>query len=594
MKKTSLLTLLVLFILTISAANAAEFSKEEAYNWLSAQSQDGAIEDDVSSTAYAVLAFNNAGVLNKAEESLNWIFSQQSQDYCFPNADCKTKDTSLALVAMNDMVREDNVTQIEAKLKDMMSSTSLGGMWAIEVSPLSTEISGECTISWFISDEEEQKTFTVDNGRFPECGNSYFLDIDECIKSNLLDNYPGITLTVDCLDVEGSKTISLIYKNDNNFYILDSQETDKADLVVNNGCFGLASGDISCRMDPTLYVALAAQRIGSNINNNLYLAEKFDEDNVFQNAILALVKGESVYLENLKTLQKSDGSFNRDVHDTSLAILALKEDSTTYAEEIDAAKEWLMGKQQDDGSLGNAEETALALYAAFSDEAVDVIDSTDSDVECGDGYCNEMAGEDSDVCPEDCAEEEEDTDTEESDVCVVNGKCESEFGENYENCPDDCFCGDGVCDDLEDEEGSCEEDCDFVVEEAVCGDGICEDDENTDNCPEDCEIVTDDDDGSSLGTWIIVLLILLILGGGGYYAYKKGLFTTSKKKPAGGPFSKSGYNFKPRPPVTPSSMKTAKNIPKKSYPKGIGKSAGSKKDDELEKSLDEARKLLKK
>ncbi|MBU4352548.1 MAG: hypothetical protein KKA65_02845 [Nanoarchaeota archaeon] len=592
MKKTRLLALLVLFILAISSVSAAEFSSQKAYNWLASKSVDGSLEDDITATTWSVLAFNNAGLTNKAEKSIDWIFSKQSNDYCFPSS-CKTKDTAMALIAMNEMSREDNVTYVEEKLKEMMVGSSLGGMWAIEVSPLSTAISGECTISWFVGDNEEEKVVTVNNGKFPQCQNSYFLDIDRCVKSNLLQNNPGITLTVDCLKVEGAKTITLIYKNDNNFYVLDSQETDKADLIVNNGCYGLAQGDLSCRAEATLYVAWASELIGSDIDNSLYLFEKYEEDNVMHNSLLYLAKKDSVYLEKLKTLQKSDSSFNRNVMDTALAIIALKEDSLTYTEEISLATEWLKTKQKDDGSLGTVTETAAALYAAFTVEDIDIVEPIDeTEVECGDDYCDFLAGEDEDICPEDCLFDDEVVSS--NEICVVNGICESDLGETYENCADDCYCGDGACDDVEDLEGSCPKDCELGdTQKAVCGDGFCEGSEDEYNCPDDCTLATVDEGGTGIGTIVIILLILLIFGGGGYYAYKKGLFSKSNK-PAG-PFAKSGYNFRPRSPETPSTMKTAKPVIRPpSMPPSMSRSSFDKKDDELAKSLAEARKLLKK
>jgi len=460
---------------------------------------------------------------------------------------------------------------------------------------MTTESSGECTISWFVRENEEETTVTVNNGRFPVCQNSYFLNIDSnCVKLNLLRNNPGITLTVDCTDLEGSKTISLIYKNANNYYILSSEEADKVDVVVNNGCFGLGPGDTGCRKEVSLYVAWAAGLINSEINMNMYLAEKYDENSVTDNALLYLATRDMAYLPVLGNLQKADGSFERSVMETSLAVLALKDDSVTYTEEISMAVEWLKTKQKDDGSLGSVTETAIALYAAFSEEDVSgvVVDDgdevADGEFDCGDGYCDEIAGEDVDTCPEDCVEEDYIPDDE---ICQVNGICETDYGENKDNCADDCYCGDGECDDVEDLEGSCPDDCEFVAGEEFCGDGVCEGSEDESNCPDDCEeiaMVTDEEE-TGIGTWIIVFIIIIGIAGGGYYAYKKGIFTKPKKPVS--PFARPGYSFKPRPPTTPSTLKTrpiARPGLRPSFPRT------TKKDDELKKSLEEAKKLLRK
>lgn len=583
MKKT-LLSLLLGLVLVASLLSAAEFSAQKGYDWLADKSEDGGLEDSVIATAWAVLAFNRAGLTEQAESSLEWIFSKQNADYCFPGQ-CNTWDTAMALVAMNEMQRLDNVTYIGEKLQDLMVASSLGGMWAIEVSPLTTPGgSGECTISWVIGDNLIEKKVTYNEGKFPQCQNSYFLDIESCLQLNL-NNNPGITINVDCSDVPGSKAISLIYRSSNSFYILSSEESDKADVIVNNGCFSLGPSDTSCRKDITLYVGWAASLIGSEINTNIYMMEKYDEDSTTDNALLYLATRDADYLPIIQDLQKADGSFERSVMKTALAVIALSDDSVTYAEELTKATEWLKARQKEDGSFGNSEETASVLYAAFAEgiaEPAVVPGEPGVDEICNyDGICDWDLGEDEINCPDDC---EAAVEPAPSEACNNDGVCEPDY-EDRENCPGDCTCGDGVCDDKEAfaEEGdeySCLDDCPELVDEPYCGDGTCDEDEDEESCAVDCE-VQKVDEGTGLGTWLIIAVIVLAVIGGGYFAYKKG-FLLKPKKPVS-PFAKPGYAFKPRPPTIPPSAR----MQQKSAPP-----FKAKKDDALAKSLEEAKKLL--
>lgn len=97
--------------------------------------------------------------------------------------------------------------------------------------------------------------------------------------------------------------------------------------------------------------------------------------------------------------------------------------------------------------------------------------SCSSDPVCGDGNCDE--GEDEDNCPEDCG----------SDPCG-DGDCDET--ENCFDCPDDCgdCCGDDSCDEGYGEDcETCHEDCGNCP---GCGDGECLDGETCNSCPDDC------------------------------------------------------------------------------------------------------------
>ena len=591
------LTLILSLLFLVNIAYGAEFSAKEGYDWLLSKSVNGSVENDVSATAWTALAFDGVQWDMEAEDALNWIFSQQSDNYCFPNSMCLVEDTAMALIAMNNLQRLDNATEIANNLKESMRASSVDGKWAIEVSPLTTSIgSGECTISWQTGDNVEEKTVRYDQGKFPDCQNSFLLDIEHCVKPGLLTRYPGISIRVDCSNIEGDKVISLVYLKDATYHLLESVEGSTAEITVNNGCFGLGQADTSCRIVPTLYANWALNEAGENINNRIYLMDKYDENDAEQNALLAIITKDKEYLDKLKSLQIIDGSFGRSVATTALAVLALKQDETSYSDSITLATDWLKRKQKEDGSLGNAKDTAMALYAAFTGKAINAPPSEipsepmPNDELCNyDGVCDSYLGEDEVTCPDDCPEPE----IQRTDICDENGICDVEYDENSLNCQD-CYCGDDICDDAEDEDG-CPEDCgqdevssdEQIDSEDLCNyDGICDPDAGEDdvNCPTDCV----SEGGSSLGLIIGIILVLSVVIGG-YIAFKKGLF--KPKKPVS-PYAKPGYKFQPKGPIIPSSLQK-KPAASKPLTRSFGtmKSSG-KKNDELAKSIEEAKKLL--
>ncbi len=263
-----------------------------------------------------------------------------------------------------------------------------------------------------------------------------------------------------------------------------------------------------------------------------------------------------------------------------------------------------------------------------------------------DGTCDEERGEDCNNCPDDClacetlcidgqkstAANEENVDCGGyckacSDVCSVNGKCEIDLvsqgysdNEDSQNCPGDCSCGDGICDDYERESGTCTEDCP-VTTEAECGDGNCGEGEDV-SCPEDCAGICNNDGACDEGEncdcgdcakedictgkskselkWIIILLIILVLGGGAYFLFSKkrgggkpsydfygrGLGTSSSHEPPEKPKSKGSFFSE--------LAKSKQSAPvQRPFLSGKGEEAKSKLDEEIEKSIGEAKKIIK-
>ncbi|MFH0797920.1 MAG: hypothetical protein V1906_00760 [Candidatus Woesearchaeota archaeon] len=621
--------LILCLALSVSPAYGAEFSEQGMYDWLKGQSADGSYNNDVLAAAWAAVAFGRANMANDADSVLAWLDTNKNAQSCWSSQSCLTKETALVTLA-NQIANKDTTPMIEYFKRVIMGHTTAGS-WMLEITTPST---GKCKISYDVNNISESKDIDVAEGKFPGCGNTNFLDLNTCLKPNLIKAKPNMKFNVDCSSLDTAPIITLVYKSGGSFYLVSTSENSVSDVVVPNGCFGRSAGD-TCNKDSTFFSAWVLNEVGSDLDTSVYLRESYEQGNGMHNAILYFISKDPRYLAELKKLQSTDGSLGRDVLQTALAIKAWGDDPTTYDALIQRAKSYIQGRQRDDGSInGNVIDTAAAIYGAYGygatstatcsdniengdERGIDcggvcestygrnccdngVADGGEEGIDCGgvcdactpgtetcnlDDQCQSEAGETSDNCA-DCKTT--------SSICVENNNCEIDFGENFDNCPADCRCGDGKCDGGETKE-TCSQDCGASVASgvgtSVCGDGTCDSDETTESCDVDCPST---EGGSSFGTIMLILILLAALGVGGYFAYKKGLI----KLPIGKPKGPSGPGYSPftsrlppqrsapgQPPAgVPRSMPMRQPMARQAAPPSGG----------LGSSLSEARKLLKK
>ncbi len=544
--------------------NATEgLSTEQAgYNWLVSEAVNGNYGSDVATTALAGLALSSVGYDGSAKLSADWILTQKDPKNCFPKGDCRTKDTALALMLLNDLAMPE-ADSVQAWLEGAQAAATSKGKWLIEIS---TKASGECTISYQLKNQSYEQKVKVEAGKFPSCGNSNFLDIESCYKSGLIKSSPGILLTVDCASLTETPITTLVYSTDSTYYIISTAFEAVTDLKITNGCYSRAASG-PCNKESSLYAAWALSTVGSPSNINLYLTENYDAASILNNALLylSLLTKNDKYIEAIKTRQSADGSWNRDFYETGLALLAMDQ-SGLQPERVEKAKEWLISKQGTDGSWNNnARETAMILYSAFKNavlqpESVEDLDPNAVAGQCNsDWICDEDLGETADSCT-DCSAFKE------SEACNADGICDTISGETRESCTD-CTCGDGICDDSEDSY-SCPDDCEEEPSggaESTCGDGFCDTDETPDTCPDDCE----EEGGIGFGTIILIILAIALVGAVAYLAYKKSRKPEQAAKPS--PFgTRPGYG-----PAFGRTQQPAKTT-----------------ESDLKKSLEEAKKML--
>jgi len=601
----SLILLLVLSISSVYGADEITFSEDSMYSWLQSQTSDGSYNSgDIMSTAWVAIASAKSNLVTEADQTLSWLNNNMNAQNCWPAQSCLTTET--ALVALATYMSNQDTSPIENYFKNSMIGSTTGGVWMLEVI---TPSNGTCKISYTINEEIEEKIVTVSSGKFPGCGNTNFLDLNTCLRTNLIQNNPNLNMNIDCSEIDTITSITLVYRSGNSFYIVSSDDTNIVDITIPNGCFGRGVGD-RCNKESSFYGAWVLNEINSPLDISVYLREAYEENNPLHNIVLYLISKDTQYLSKLKKLQSTDGSLGKNVLLTSLAAKVWNDDPSTYEIDIQEATRYIENRQTTEGGINNnVVDTSSAIYGVYGfgasstatcsdgikngdERGIDCggvceaygydccdnneIDDEENGYDCG-GVCPECnlgtetcnlngicdANENNAVCPSDC--------TEEKSPCVINGVCESEYGESKENCADDCKDEPVVTPD--------------VTSVDTCGDSICGSTEDESSCSEDCKT----DSGSSFGTIILILIILALLGGGGYFAYTKGwikLPSGGKPKSSPQPYRPFSERLPPPRPVAPPQQRGFTRSATRPAPKP--RSGPSK----LDQSIEEAKKLL--
>jgi hypothetical protein len=582
-KITIFLVMLSLLSLAVTAENETQgFDPSESFNWLIKHCEAGHCKDstsDIMATSFYAMAMKSSGYSNSyGQAAIDYLIDQKDdKNECFPKSRCKVKETAFALWALSNY--GEDITGIEDYIKDELAA-GLKENWWLQI--ITNAENKTCTIGYPYEGALEQEEVIVDKGTFPDCQvgqpETYF-DLNDCLKTNLLNLNPAIELTIDCSNIGSGTKIVIIYNTGTEFYLTEEATTSKYQTQIENACHTLNG---ACDKDTSLWANWILSTKRSDLSTNLYLFTEYDNLAPIDTSLLYLStqdnEKQNKYIEELKNIQRLDGSFNTNDFQTAMAIMALHASAST--EEVSEAIKYLESSVRSDGSWGGSVlTTAATLYTAFSGASVTINpmpigSEVPNSATCGDGYCD--VTESSYSCPDDCKEDE---------ICVVNNKCETEFGENTENCPLDCAantpketqetCGNDMMEGYEECDGFDDSNCSqgyYCTSQCVCA-------------PEFEPIKEDKGFG-----WLISAILILVLIVVAYLFYNKHQKNNSKTIK---PFSTGPDFFKSKPRSPGRGFSNSK----KQYPAARSSSRkvapkNTRSELELEKSIKEAQKLL--
>ena len=383
MTKTALF-LIILILLTSTALAEADINK--AHQWLmSERNEEGSYESRIIETSLSILALIEANLKPDAQKSIDWLINQKDKDGCFPATKCTVKETAFALIALNKAGKD--TEDITSWLKQAQKPEISSGDWWLQI--VTDDDEGTCTLKYTDSKGKEQEQgIQFKNDKFT-CGNKNWYSLKTCPKGQPLSSQPTVEFNIECDDVT-SPIISLIYQSGSNYYLLEESRSISAKITPDTGCWATSKTG-KCNLDSTLHASWALKEAKDITPALTWLRDNPSSDSDY-NSIMLLITSKKTYLDKLGELQKS-GNWQGGIYKTSLATLAIIS-SNPLSELIKPAVDWLTSKQKSDGSWNtNVKDTSITLYSAFSGFTPT----------CGDNICRSEDREDKDTCPRDCA-----------------------------------------------------------------------------------------------------------------------------------------------------------------------------------------------
>jgi hypothetical protein len=625
-KKIILFLFPVLIILLSFFAKAdTNFTLTNSYKWLNTTMYDKNWEGPIDEISLSILALSTGGYdvkqgIAKLKDKMN------------PNDGSwngNIYDTSLATYALFKTKNDVNLS-VEWLLQQQVQSTTYGN-WYIQIKTINTD-PRPCNL--YLDGSPDGVQFDVNNIGVSNCnansGNTW-IDLQECAQFQIGINN---TLLVNCNNV-GNSDISLIFKRDNNYYLLDGKSSvSQANFKIDNAYFGEP-------YDNTAYATWVLTELGKSglVHTLPYLKSNARDDSSanIDRALLLLVSSSNVYVQYLKGTQDNLTGYWDDgnIYNSAFIIYALKKQSgNSVPNSISQGLAWLQGAQvntegrPDLGSWDDdAKTTAMAIYAIKGDIVIKPTNITNKTVStCGnfiidngeqcdakyDADFNLLNGNDtlcaaSKICSNvTCKCINKQTGCTSANDCptpsiytCVNSKCQ--IKSNY--CDDNNPCLEGkicntktnLCDVIKpstictsDEQCVSEKGEGYECKEDSCQwiEGYCDKDNPCDkgySCNKNnrCE-------KSSFPWWIITLIILLVAGGLVFFFMKK----------KGGIKIKSNNQYKPssqnqQSPFARPSNPMAPMQPRPMQPRPIQPPPRNYMDDQLEKDLDNSIKKAK-
>jgi len=360
MKKIGVLILIFLVgLVAVSAANESITTEEKAYDCLK-NKVDDCKDLSVEELSFSLLAL--AYYSDIQSDCKTELFSKSRDKKCWPESSCNIKDTSLALLALNNI--NSNTEDIEDWLLDKKIRPGLIWYLQIDANEATTCKISYSGKSYEIEIDENKKINKNPGDCLAKAREDYWLKIsDKCLEKKY---------EITC---DRSFKSNLIYQRQGSDVYYVSSDTEsasasgKTEHEINVSCLA-DSG--TCNYEANLWAVFALSKAGQDISEFLPYLKAYGEDNqeFFPSAFLYLLTGSNEFYNEMNALQSLDGfwlvSTNK-YYDTALALLSMQEMSSDY---LNLGKSWLEESQDDDGCWNSdVRDTAFLLWAVFPKDA---------------------------------------------------------------------------------------------------------------------------------------------------------------------------------------------------------------------------------
>lgn len=612
MKKKNLIFIICLFLVILSShyslAQTQNFTLAISYKWLNKTINEkfwdsSNLELGYDGLALTILALGNGNYNIKT--GVDKLKELQSDDGSWNNGNIVyTSWATYALYKTNN-----DVSKAVKWLLDKQIQASTTGNWYVQIKTLN---SGKCIVSL---NDGEGAEFEVDSGGV-NCntnGINTWIDLENCANFNIGAND---TVSVNCNDL-GNADISLIYKQDNAYYILDSKASTRfVAFKIDNTYYG--------DYESTAYASWVLVAIGkeSQLYTLPYLRSNMREGNNLDRAMLLMITNNNNYAEYLAETQNNfTGSWDEgNVYNTAFIVYALKKQGKSQSS-VKSGVDWLKGEQISNnpespkyGSWNSdIRESAMAIYAISGDTSKARTGGTS-----GAGVCGNKIVEGTEECDAtyvNGTKEGDDSNCESTEKCVrcicrldtskecstaedcgsaiyvcVSSKCQLKAGycESSDDCSTDeeCDTSTNKCKIIKPEctsDTECGEGKECSSGKCIVITGFCKSNADCDKGEKCNKKINRCEKGGGFPLWIIALVLIVVLGALFFFIKKGGIRIKMKKEQPQPRYQPSP--FKPSQPIRPVMQPRPIQPPSKNY-------ADEKLEKELDASIKKAKEIL--
>ena len=355
-KRVAVLLFLILLAVFIPVVLADE-KVDKAYSCLEGKVKGKCSTLSSEEQAFSLLALAYNSDIQK--ECKSALMSSSKDEVCWPKSGCKLRDTSLAMLALENIKADTSKTQ-DWLLNQTQTPSDL--LWYLE---LDSKEATTCKISYddrnyTIGMQSDKKLSSGAGSCLILAYSNYWLQI----ASNCVNKKFSVTCDKDF-------STALLYKKSNSDVWFVSSQTQSesaggmAETKVESLCFKQGS---ACDYEGSLWATLALST-KQDINKFLpyIIALAPDNEKYNPSAFFYLLTSNDEYLSNVRDSQTQTGfwdlgsSYSK-FYDTALSLLALQQLSD---EQSGKAKDWLLNSQDSAGCWSNLRDTAFLLYAGW-------------------------------------------------------------------------------------------------------------------------------------------------------------------------------------------------------------------------------------
>ena len=345
---------------------------------------------DCSKLTYEEQAFSLLSLGDVEDCSIEFLANSENEE-CWPKGNCKLKDTTIAMVALDHI--GENTDKIQSWLLNQTKVAS-ALLWYLEID---ADDATTCDISYDskstkISINEDKTIAGVSDSCFSLSSGNYWLQIaNNCLEKEFVISCDKDFKSTLLYQTQSSSTIHVSQS------VHSSVASGTTNEKVNFKCFEQGT---TCNFEGSLWATWALNKKGESILPYLPYIKAFAPENKgeFPEAFLYILTGAQEYLtstinDNFKTNYWQVGTKNKE-YNTAIAFMALGDSSIP---QIEKAKNFFLNNQGADGCWNNVRDTGFLLYTGWPKSSTKPISkecSVNGDClsnqECVAGFCKKI------------------------------------------------------------------------------------------------------------------------------------------------------------------------------------------------------------